>query len=289
MRIRGLIVLIMKIIVESGATKSDWRVLGPDGRELKRFLRAGTNVSSMNMEDIKATLAEAISSEGLAGASGLYLYTAGVVTPEIAAELTGFLRGVSAIGEIDIQDDLMGAARGVCGHEPGIVAILGTGSNTCFYDGATVERKVYSGGYVIGDEGSGSALGKLFLSDFIKGLVPEDLAADFSREFDSSYAGIVEGVYRSASPSGYLGSIAPFVVGHYSHPYAKEVIERNFQAFIERSLLRYDVAAYPVGIVGGFAFACRDILTPLFAAAGIRASRFIKAPIDGLCEYHSAR
>ena len=199
------------------------------------------------------------------------------------------MRGVSAIGEIGIQDDLMGAARGVCGHEPGIVAILGTGSNTCFYDGATVERKVYSGGYVIGDEGSGSALGKLFLSDFIKGLVPEDLAADFSREFDSSYAGIVEGVYRSASPSGYLGSIAPFVVGHYSHPYAKELIERNFQAFIERSLLRYDVAAYPVGIVGGFAFACRDILTPLFAAAGIRASRFIKAPIDGLCEYHSAR
>ncbi|MBQ1683364.1 MAG: hypothetical protein II071_03700 [Bacteroidales bacterium] len=275
-----------KIIVESGATKSDWRVLGQDGREVKRFLRAGTNVSSMKLEDIKATLTEAFASEGLDKAAGFYLYTAGVVTPEIADELVNHLRSLAQIDEIEINNDLMGAARGACGHEPGIAAILGTGSNTCFYDGSTLSQKVYSGGYVIGDEGSGASLGKLFLADFIKGLVPDEIARDFAKEFDSSYAGIVQGVYRSASPSGYLGSLAPFILRHYSHPYAKALVDKNFQSFIDRSLLRYDTARYPVGIVGGFGWACKDIITPLLDKAGIKVSRFIKAPIEGLCEYH---
>ena len=275
-----------KIIVESGATKSDWRVLGQDGREVKRFLRAGTNVSSMKLEDIKSTLTEAFASEGLEKAAGFYLYTAGVVTPEIADELVNHLRSLAQIDEIEINNDLMGAARGACGHEPGIAAILGTGSNTCFYDGSTLSQKVYSGGYVIGDEGSGASLGKLFLADFIKGLVPDEIAQDFAKEFDSSYAGIVQGVYRSASPSGYLGSLAPFILRHYSHPYAKALVDKNFQSFIDRSLLRYDTARYPVGIVGGFGWACKDIITPLLDKAGIKVSRFIKAPIEGLCEYH---
>ena len=275
-----------KIIVESGATKSDWRVLGQDGREVKRFLRAGTNVSSMKLEDIKSTLTEAFASQGLDKAAGFYLYTAGVVTPEIAEELVNHLRSLAQIDEIEINNDLMGAARGACGHEPGIAAILGTGSNTCFYDGSTLSQKVYSGGYVIGDEGSGASLGKLFLADFIKGLVPDEIARDFAKEFDSSYAGIVQGVYRSASPSGYLGSLAPFILRHYSHPYAKALVDKNFQSFIDRSLLRYDTARYPVGIVGGFGWACKDIITPLLDKAGIKVSRFIKAPIEGLCEYH---
>lgn len=275
-----------KIIVESGATKSDWRVLGQDGREVKRFLRAGTNVSSMKLEDIKSTFTEAFVSEGLEKAAGFYLYTAGVVTPEIADELVNHLRSLAQIDEIEINNDLMGAARGACGHEPGIAAILGTGSNTCFYDGSTLSQKVYSGGYVIGDEGSGASLGKLFLADFIKGLVPDEIAGDFAKEFDSSYAGIVQGVYRSASPSGYLGSLAPFILRHYSHPYAKALVDKNFQSFIDRSLLRYDTARYPVGIVGGFGWACKDIITPLLDKAGIKVSRFIKAPIEGLCEYH---
>ena len=275
-----------KIIVESGATKSDWRVLGQDGLEVKRFLRAGTNVSSRKLEDIKSTLTEAFASEGLDKAAGFYLYTAGVVTPEIADELVNHLRSLAQIDEIEINNDLMGAARGACGHEPGIAAILGTGSNTCFYDGSTLSQKVYSGGYVIGDEGSGASLGKLFLADFIKGLVPDEIARDFAKEFDSSYAGIVQGVYRSASPSGYLGSLAPFILRHYSHPYAKALVDKNFQSFIDRSLLRYDTARYPVGIVGGFGWACKDIITPLLDKAGIKVSRFIKAPIEGLCEYH---
>ena len=276
------------VIVESGATKSDWRVLDRDGREIKRFLRAGTNVSTMRMKEVKAMLTEAILSEGLEQVDGFYLYTAGIVTQEIHLELVEHLRSLSCLGEIDVQNDLMGAARGACGHEAGIAAILGTGSNTCFFDGESLSQKVYAGGYVIGDDGSGAALGKLFLADFIKGLVPDPLAADFAKEFDASYAGIVQGVYKSPSPSRYLGSIAPLILRHYDEPYAKALVDRNFQAFIDRSLLRYDMACYPVGIVGGFGWACQDILRPLCEKAGIRISRFVKSPIEGLCAYHLA-
>lgn len=274
------------VIIESGATKSDWRVLEKEGGEVRQFHRSGTNVSTMPLDAIKAALEEAIRSEGLERADGLYLYTAGVVTETISSQLKDYIKSISAIREVDVQNDLMGAARGVCGHSKGIVAIMGTGSNTCFFDGRFISQKVYSGGYVLGDDGSAAALGKLFLSDLIKGMVPESIAADFARSFDASYAGIVENVYRSGAPSKYLGSLAPFLLAHYAHPYAKDLIERNFQAFIDRSLRHYDTASFPLGIVGGFGWACRDIFRPLCEKAGIRISRFLQAPIDGLCQYH---
>lgn len=274
-----------RILIESGATKSDWRLLR-SGEPATQVLRGGMNVSSMPLERVKEVLAEGFTAvQG--PLEGVYLYTAGVVTDAIRTELEAFIRSRVQVGEVDIQDDLMGAARAVCGREPGIAAILGTGSNTCFYDGAAVHRKVYSGGFILGDEGSGATLGRLFLADFIKGLVPEEVAEDFRRKFDGSYAGIVEAVYRSGAPSGYLGSLAPFLLSHYKNPYVGALVDGNFQAFIDRALRRYDCAAYPVGIAGGFGCACRDILSPLLSAAGIRVSRFVRQPIDALCDYHS--
>lgn len=274
------------IVVESGATKSDWRVLSPSGREIRRFDRRGTNVSTMSMDQVNMILTEAITSEGLTDISAFYLYTAGVVSSEIYAELERNLKNISGASDVDIQNDLMGAARGVCGSQPGIVAIMGTGSNTCFYDGCSIVQNVYSGGYILGDDGSAATLGKHFLSDYIKGLVPEPVAVDFSQKYDSTYGAIVENVYRSASPSGFLGSLAPFILSLYSHPYIKSLVEKNFQAFIDRSLKQYDVEKYPVGIVGGFGWACRDIFAQLCESSGIKVSRFVKAPIEGLCEYH---
>ncbi len=275
------------IIVESGATKSDWRILDADGKIVKRFSRPGINISTMMLEDVERTLKEAFIAEELVEASGcFFLYTAGVVTWEIRAAVARLIKSVSRITEIDVQDDLLGAARAVCGHEPGIAAILGTGSNACYYDGVTITRAVYSGGFILGDEGSAAALGKMFLADYIKGLVPSSLVDSFRKEFDTTYAGIVEGVYQSSSPSGYLGSFAPFLVRHASDAYVDKLLDQNFQSFVDRILLRYDATTYPVGIVGGFGWACKDRLLSILKQNGILSSRFLKAPIDGLCEYH---
>ena len=258
----------MKIIVESGATKSDWRIVDDNGVQVARHLLAGMNVSSMRMERVKEVLAEGLGLAGVKDGDSLYLYAAGVVTDEIRGGIGNYISSMVALAGFDMQNDLVAAARSVLGHQSGVAAIMGTGSNTCFYDGAGVSQKVRSGGFILGDEGSASALGRLFIADFLKNLVPAPVAKDFEEKFDASYAGIVENVYRSPSPAAYLGGLAPFILSHYDDPYIKEMVDGNFRSFIDRALKCYDTETYPVGIVGGFGYACRDIFIPLCEKSG---------------------
>ena len=277
----------MNVIVESGATKSDWRLVSPSGEQLDRRLLPGINVSTANREHNIETIEKGLSELGHDTLDGIYFYTAGIVTPELRARMESLIRARVEVKEVEICTDLVAAARAVCGHNPGIVAILGTGSNTCFYDGTSVSQKVRSGGYVIGDEGGGACLGKLFLSDYIKGLVPEAVANDFESRFDSSYEGIVAGVYRSESPAGFLGSLAPFILSHYENPYIKDLVDGNFRAFVQRALKRYDTDRYPVGVVGGFGWANRAVFERICKEEGVRLGTFLPEPIDGLIRYHS--
>lgn len=279
----------MKIIVESGATKSDWRLV-EDGTQTGQFLLSGMNVSSMSLESVLQTISEGISKAGCSRLEGFYLYAAGVVTDEIRSVVVSHVRSLVDVDDVDFQNDMLAAARAACGHGKGIVAILGTGSNSCFYDGTGISQNVYAGGFILGDEGAGSALGKLFLADYLKGEVPEPLKSDFESSFAHTYPEIVANVYKSASPAGYLGTIAPFVASHYYDvPYAKELVDRNFCNFIRRSLMKYDYQSYPVGVVGGFGNANREKFSRLCEESGIRVSRYVPAPIEGLIDYHCGR
>lgn len=279
----------MKVIIESGATKGDWRILGDDGKVAGRFLAQGTNVSTMQMASIRTVLTESCRKiqEEYGAPDEIFLYTAGVLTTEIVDELHGFMHEVFPHALTDVQNDLTGAARAACGRKAGIAAILGTGSNSCQYDGENIVRRVNSSGFILGDEGSAATLGKLFISDFLKGLVPSDISEDFSSRYPSDYATIVENVYRSkSSPSGYLGSFAPFIMEHYDNPYIKELVDGNFRAFFRRSIKQYEYMKYPVGVVGGFGFALKDIIQRIADEEGIRISCFYPAPIEGLIDYH---
>lgn len=277
------------MIIESGATKSDWRIIGDDGQEAGRLLAQGTNVSTMQMAAIRTVITEACRKikDGYGIPDEIFLYTAGVLTPEIVDDLHGFLHEVFPSVRSDVQNDLTGAARAACGHNAGIAAILGTGSNSCQYDGEKIVKRVYSSGFILGDEGSAATLGKLFISDFLKGIVPAEIAEDFSSRYPSDYATIVENVYRSkASPSGYLGGFAPFIMEYYDNPYIKELVDGNFRAFIRRSIKQYEFEKYPVGVVGGFGHALKDIFQRIADEEGIRISCFYPAPIEGLIDYH---
>lgn len=278
----------MIVIVESGATKSDWRLVSASGEQLDRKLLPGINLSTANMEHNLETISQGVRAFGGDPLDGIYFYTAGIVTPELRARVESIIRSLVEVGEVEICTDLVAAARAVCGRQPGIVAILGTGSNTCFYDGANVSQKVRSGGYVIGDEGGGAVLGKLFLADLIKGLVPAAIAEEFASKYDSSYEGIVAGVYRSESPAGFLGSFAPFIMSHYDDPYVKALADGNFRSFIGRALKRYDTDRYPVGVVGGFAWANREIFSRLCEESGVKLGVFLPEPITGLIKYHTS-
>lgn len=275
------------IVCESGATKADWRVI-ENGIQTLKIFSSGTNVSTMKMEVIESIIREAAGRLPAGEYDELHFYTAGVITPTIQTELEGILSKYFNVAETEVQTDLVASARAACGHAPGIAAIMGTGSNSCQWDGEKIVRHIKSGGFIIGDDGSASVLGKLFISDYIKGLVPEEISKEFAAQFPSEYHEIVEMVYHNPlSPSAWLGSLCPFILSHYSHPYIKTLVDGNFQAFVDRSLKQYDTKRYPVGIIGGFGNALQDIIRPIFEQNGICIRAFIPAPIEELVKYHS--
>lgn len=261
------------LVIDCGATKADW--LCSDGTAVRT---PGFNLAHTPAEQLHAILSDA--ARKFPDVDTLYLYAAGLVG-ESPVDLGKWFPHAT----IEYASDMLGAARAVCGTRPGIAAIMGTGANSCQYDGEKLTAQVHCGGFILGDEGSAAVLGKNFLADYLKGLVPEDLAREFGQTFPATYADIVQQVYRTPAPARYLGSLAPFVVGHYkTNAYAKELVDRNFRAFFERTVQQYD--SLPLGIVGGFGYACRDILQTLAAEYGVTLSRIIASPLEGLKTYH---
>lgn len=266
----------MKVIVESGATKTVWCAIFNDGS--RRSIRTdGVNIAVSQDNSFSTMMQKAIAAlnPDFENVTEVHVYAAGLVEPRI-------------IGNVEYASDLLGAARAVCGKKPGIAAILGTGSNCCFYDGKGIESKVRSGGFILGDEGSAACLGRIFISDFLKGLVPRNIEEEFSSEFDTNYATIVKQVYKGDAPSRYLGSFAPWLWKRFdSDDYVHNLVITNFEAFFDRFLSRYDTEHYPVGMVGGFANVARDILGEMAARRGIRISTVYETPMEGLVKYHS--
>ncbi len=291
----------MILIVESGATKSDWRIISEaEKSEVGHILTKGLNVSAMSLDKVAEIIKTALKEISLITNEPIkrvYIYIAGVTTETSRSTLVELLQKYIAPNiKIEIETDLMAAARGTLGLLPGFVGILGTGSNTCYYDGRQIADKVNSGGYIIGDEGSAATLGRLFISDYIKGLIPESVTKDFQEKFISDYAGIVEKVYKSEAPSKYLGSLAPFILEHYEDPYIRKLVDNNFRNFFKRSLMPLISRNKPrqcsitnkltVGIVGGFGIACQDIIKRIAEEEGVLINSFQASPIDGLIKYH---
>ena len=278
----------MKIIADCGATKSEWVTIHSDG-STSGFITKGVNASTMSASAIKDIISEAGEKISVAeqSAAEINLYMAGIPSEEIKKTICNSLQHYFPIASLEIHSDLLGAARAVCGHRPGIAAIIGTGSNSCMYDGIEITKRVYSCGFILGDEGGAATLGKQFIADFLKGLIPTEIASEFSSRYPSDYATIVANVYKSeGSPSGYLGSFTPFILEHYDNPYIKELVDGNFRSLIRRAIKQYDTDKYAVGVVGGFGFALKDILSRIAEEEGVKISLFIKSPIDGLVEYH---
>ena len=289
----------MIVIIESGATKTDWCAI-VQGCESINVRTAGMNLATMDQDVIEGIVREAVAAfreKGLTGEiSEVHFYAAGLIAaegemvPAQAKGLDNVLRSLFPGAEMEYASDLLAAARAVCGHKPGIAAIMGTGSNSCLFDGEKVVKNVRSAGFILGDEGGGARLGRLFMSDFLKGLVPEPVSGEFAKDFKVDYMTVVRNVYRGDAPSKYLGSFAPWILERYGAcEYVRGLVDQNFKDFIERALKQYDIDRYEVGVVGGFGYANRAILEKVAEPYGIRFSSIIAAPIEGLVEYHLGR
>lgn len=278
----------MFIIAESGATKTDWRSVADDGSVVS-VQTEGLNPMMMSQAQLSSIIGKAIPSLNPEGrqVSHVYFYGAGLVSSQTVAVLEAIIDMWCPFSQVEFHTDMEAAARAVFGDGSGVVAIMGTGSNSCLWENGSIVRNIRPGGFILGDEGGGAALGRMFLSDYIKGLVPEGLASLFDKEFGLDYPAIVKGVYKSEAPSRFVASFARFVCDNRNDGYAAGLIERNIRDFIERSLVRY--GNRHVGIVGSLACACRDELETIGKQYGLEFVKFVKSPIDALVAYHLSK
>ncbi len=283
----------MIIICESGATKTDWRSVSSSG-EIFSVVSPGMNVSSDDTEFIEKSLVEVIPSLNPSGeqVSEIHFYAAGLIAdghavPQSVLKLDAKFRKAFPDATIEYASDLLDAARAVFGRNPGIAVILGTGSNSGEYDGEKIVKNVRSGGFILGDEGGAASLGRQFVSDYLKGLVPKPVATAFGSKYKVDYLTVVQEVYKGVAPARYLGSFAPFILPYYSEDeYVKRLVDTNFRAMFERSLKQYDLKKYKIGVVGGFGYASRDILKRIAAEYNVEIFDITHSPIDGLVKYH---
>lgn len=279
----------MKIIAESGATKTDWRLIMDEGL-VRSASTAGLNPSVVDGEAMNGIIGPAIRELNPEGRmpEAVYFYGAGIVSEAAAAPLYDIFSQWCPFARLEFHSDMLAAARALFGNGSGIVAIMGTGSNSCLYENGEIVRNIRPGGFILGDEGSGAALGKAFISDYIKGLVPERLAEEFEADYGLDYAGIVQRVYRDNAPSAFLASFAPFLLARSEDAYVAGLIEENADAFVRRSLARYaSPEPMKVGVVGSFGCACAPVLRKVGIRYGLEFADFIKSPIDRLVEYHT--
>ena len=275
----------MQLIADSGSTKVSWRAIMDDG-SVKQVETVGINPVFMDDAAIETILRENLVPVTGTSVEKIWFYGAGVVGGEPSAKLERCFGKVFPGSECEAVSDVLAAARALCGHKPGIACILGTGSNSCFYDGEGIAENVRAGGFILGDEASGAYLGKRLISDFIKGLLPPAIENEFKKRYGLDYMAIVQKVYREPMPSRFLASFSPFINEFRNHPHIANLLKSSFEEFLRRNVTHYDYRKYPVNFVGSIAFYYKDILEKAVNASGMRMGIVLKGPIDGLVAYH---
>ena len=283
----------MFVIVESGATKTAWRAVCDDG-SVRAAQTDGLSPTCLDMEHTRDIIRKAVPELNPEGChvSDIFFYGAGIVSPESSSSISQALEMWCPLARIHFYSDILAAARALFGDGSGIVAIMGTGSNSCLYENGEIKKNIRPGGFILGDEGSGVWLGREFLSDYVKGLVPGDLEAAFVKEFGLDYTQIVRKVYKEQAASAFMASLAPFILSHKENEYVGELLERCIDSFLGRALSRYasyasePVHAHKVGVVGSFGCACESVLREIGERYDLEFVKFIKSPVDELVAYH---
>ena len=275
----------MQLIADSGSTKVDWRAIKDDG-SIVEISTEGINPVFITPEEIVKILSQKLLPVIGPGVKNVYFYGAGVVSPQLIAILSESFKKVFPESETFAASDVLAAARALCGHNPGIACIMGTGSNSCFYDGENIAKNVRAGGFILGDEASGGVLGKKLISDFIKGLLPAHIQAEFDKRYDLDYMKVVEKVYKQPMPSRFLASFAPFINEFIADPYMENLVNTSFDEFFKRNISQYDYKNHTVNFVGSIAFYLKDKLVAAAERNGMKVGRVLKTPIEGLVEYH---
>lgn len=279
----------MILIADCGSTKTDW-CLTENGRIVRRVFTGGMNAVMLTSEEMRLRIADELMRQinGLMP-DAVYFYGAGCLAPEICENVAAAIRAnLPSARTIEVDTDLLGAARALCGREPGIACIMGTGSNSCYYDGERIRDNVSPLGYILGDEGSGAVLGKLLVGDVLKRQLPEALCEKFLKQYGLDRLSIITRVYKESAANRFLASLSPFLLENIGEPAVRSLVISSFTAFFRRNVLNYDKATQlSVGFVGSIAWHYKPFLTEAAEACGLTVGKVIQSPMDGLIDFHS--
>ena len=275
----------MILIADGGSTKTEWCV-AEQGKQVQRIITKGMNPYFQTEDEISSEIQSALAPELKTTAfDAVYFYGAGCLPEKIPMMQRAIGKYLDA-KTIEVNSDILAAAHGLSGRNPGIICILGTGSNSCFYDGEKVVANVPALGFILGDEGSGAVLGKLLVGDILKNQLPIELKEKFLQQFDLTQATIIERVYRQPFPNRFLASLSPFLAQNMGVPEIRILVLNAFKAFLNRNVKQYDYQHHKVHFVGSVAFYYKEILEEAIRDCGMLLGSIVQAPMEGLITYY---
>lgn len=279
----------MILIAESGSTKTEWRII--DSKQNVFHARSGgINPYYLDAAGILEVMRMGLIEYIDAPFNEVYFYGAGCSSTRNKQTIRDCFMQLFPKAKIEINHDMLAAARSLCGIEIGIACILGTGSNSCLYDGIGIIENVRSLGYILGDEGSGNYLGKQFLKHYFKKELPIDISDQFDEEFGLEAPDILNNIYHHHMPILYLSSFSKFIHKHLKDPMIYKMVYDAFKKFLELNVMKYtNHENIPVHFTGSVAFYYDDILRKVGADLGIKIKDIVVGPIDGLTQYHQPK
>lgn len=278
----------MILIADSGSTKCDWALLDEKGQRISDFETMGLNPYFHNPDITEKALRDNPSLMKIADqVKHIFFYGAGSSTKEMCSIMHAGLIRVFKNAEILVEHDQLGSGMAVYDGEPCIACILGTGSNSCHFDGQKVYEEIPSLAYILGDEASGSYFGKILLQEYFYKKLPEDLRISFEEKYAPSKDDVINKIYREPNANVYLASFMKFIGEHHDHPRVQEWVTKGMIHFINIHVKCFaDWKEVPVHFVGSIGHYFYDCLERAAKETGIKLGRVIQKPIDGLVEYH---
>ena len=276
----------MILIADSGSTKCEWCLVG-DGKK-KTILTSGISPYFLGKEQIIALLhKELFPKLKSAQPMEVHYYGTGLSAIENVAILKAALKQVFPTAAINVATDLIGAARALCGHDKGIVCILGTGSNSCYYNGKKIVKNSPGLGYILGDEGSGAYLGRKVIQYYLYKTFDEELMLAFDNKFATDQSAILDNVYKQPFPNRYLASFTHFLAENRGHYMVENILEDGINDFFFTHLHKYGQSwTSTINFTGSVAFAFRDVIKDLCHSYELDLGKIIKAPMAGLVAFH---
>lgn len=273
----------MILIAESGSTKTDWVLLGSEGVK-KRQQTLGINPYHQNTNSIIEIIRSLNDFDSI---RQIFFYGAGCATDDKKQIIKDALLDIFPNANCEINSDVLAAARSVCGREKGIACIIGTGSNSCLYDGENIEHNVPPLGYILGDEGSGAVMGKKLIADILKGIAPKEIKSAFYQKYNIKYTDIINNVYKEEAPSRFLAQFTVFLSENIHSPYISQLVKKSFDEFFERNIKLYDNHInLPIHFIGSIAFYFKNELKMIADENGLSLGKIKQSPLEGLIQYH---